>query len=56
MIYIPTLKRIAEEYKKTLVNKSGLKHIEEIRVQQRLAIDEFVNKVIKEYEQGTAKY
>lgn len=55
MIYIQTLKDEAEVFKKTLKNKSGLPHIEEIRVQQRLAIDEFVKQVIRNYETSSRK-
>lgn len=55
MIYIQTLKDEAEVFKKTLKNKSGLPHIEEIRVQQRLAIDEFVEQIIKDYETRSIK-
>lgn len=50
MIYIQTLKDEAESFKQTLKNKSKLKHIEEIRVWQRIAIEEFVDRVVKNYE------
>lgn len=50
MITVLGLRQKAKDYKKTLNNKSGLKHIEEIRVWQKYAIDEFVEQLIKEYE------
>ena len=56
MIYIKTLKEKAEAYKKTLDNKSGKQHIEEIRVWQKQAVDEFVNRIAEEYETSRPKY
>lgn len=54
-IYIQTLKDEAESFKQTLKNKSKLKHIEEIRVWQRIAIDEFVEQIIKNHETRSVK-
>lgn len=50
MVSIFLIKQLAERHKRSLVCKSGKKHIKEIRVWQKQAIDDFVDLIVNEYE------